>query len=151
MARAFRVRVLSEGVRMRLLMIYAEKFAYKTSLKSLESVSETIEQNMIENAVVGFIHVEEKDEANLSKVETKLIKNLKWAARKNNTERIVLHSFTHLSDSKASSEITKQLLDNSEQRLKKSNYEVSQTPFGYFLDLDVKAPGNPLARLFKDI
>ena len=151
MARAFRVRVLSEGVRMRLLMIYAEKFAYKTSLKSLESVSETIEQNMIENAVVGFIHVEEKDEANLSNVETKLIKNLKWAARKNNTERIVLHSFTHLSDSKASSEITKQLLDNSEQRLKKSNYEVSQTPFGYFLDLDVKAPGNPLARLFKDI
>ena len=114
MARAFRVRVLSEGVRMRLLMIYAGKFAYKTSLKSLESVSETIEQNMIENAVVGFIHVEEKDEANLSNVETKLIKNLKWAARKNNTERIVLHSFTHLSDSKASSEITKQLLDNSE-------------------------------------
>jgi hypothetical protein len=136
---------------MKLLMIYAEKFSYKTSLKSLESASETNEQNIIENAVVGFIHVEEKDEANLSNVETKLIKNLKWAARKNNTERIVLHSFTHLSESKASSEITSQLLDNSELRLKKSNYDVYQTPFGYFLDLDVKAPGNPLARLFKDI
>ena len=136
---------------MKLLMIYAEKFSYKTSLKSLESASETNEQNIIENAIVGFIHVEEKDEANLSNVETKLIKNLKWAARKNNTERIVLHSFTHLSESKASSEITSQLLDNSELRLKKSNYDVYQTPFGYFLDLDVKAPGNPLARLFKDI
>ena len=132
-------------------MIYADKFAYKTSLKSLESVSETTEQNIIENAVVGFIHVEEKDEANFSNVETKLVKNLNWAARKNNTEKIVLHSFTHLSESKASSEITKQLLDNSEQRLKKANYEVYQTPFGYFLDLDVVAPGNPLARLFKDI
>jgi hypothetical protein len=136
---------------MKLLMIYADKFAYKTSLKSLESASETTEQNIIENAVVGFIHVEEKDEANFSNVETKLVKNLKWAARKNNTEKIVLHSFTHLSESKASSEITKQLLDNSEQRLKKSKYEVYQTPFGYFLDLDVVAPGNPLARLFKDI
>jgi len=135
----------------KLLIIYANKFAYKTSLKSLESASETTEQNIIENAVVGFIHVEEKDEVNLSNVETKLIKNLKWAARKNNTERIVLHSFTHLSQSKASSEITKQLLDNSEKRLKKSDYEVYQTPFGYFLDLDLKAPGNPLARLFKDI
>ena len=80
-----------------------------------------------------------------------MIKNLKWAARKNNTKKIVLHSFTHLSESKTSSEITKQLLDNSEQRLKKADYEVHQTPFGYFLDLDVKAPGNPLARLFKDI
>jgi len=136
---------------MKLLMIYADKFAYKTSLKSLESASETTEQNTIKNAVVGFIHVEEKDEAKLSYVETKLIKNLKWAARKNNTKRIILHSFTHLSESKASPEITKQLLDNSEQRLKKSNYEVFQTPFGYFLDLDVVAPGNPLARLFKDI
>jgi len=136
---------------MKLLIIYADKFAYKTSLKSLESAPETTEQNIIENAVVGFIHVEEKDEANLSNVETKLIKNLKWVARKNNTERIVLHSFTHLSESKASSEITRQLLDNSEQRLKKADYEVYQTPFGYFLDLDVKAPGYPLARLFKDI
>jgi len=136
---------------MKLLMIYTNRFAYQTSLKSLESASETSEQKVIENAVVGFIHVEEKDEVNISKVETKLIKNLKWAARKNNTERIVLHSFTHLSESKATSEMTKQLLNNSEQRLKKADYEVHQTPFGYFLDLDIKAPGNPLARLFKDI
>ena len=132
-------------------MIYASRFAYKTSLKSLESVSEKSENKVIENAVVGFIHVEEKDEANISKVETKLIKNLKWAARKNETEKIVLHSFTHLSESKASSDMTKQLLDNSEKRLKEAKYEVYQTPFGYFLDLDVKAPGNPLSRLFKDI
>ena len=135
---------------MKLLMIYANRFAYKTNLKSLESVSETTKQNIIENAVVGFIHVEEKDETNLSNVETKLIKNLKWAARKNNTERIVLHSFTHLSESKAAPEITKQLLDNSEQRLKKANYEIYQTPFGYFLDIDVKAPGHSFARLFKE-
>ena len=136
---------------MKLLMIYANKFAYKTSLKSLDTVPETDEQKIIENAVVGFIHVEGKDESDLSTVETKLIKNLKWAARKNNTEIIVLHSFTHLSESKAGSEITKQLLDNSEQRLKKADYEVYQTPFGYFLDLDIDAPGSPLARLFKDI
>jgi hypothetical protein len=136
---------------MKLLMIYVNRFAYQTSLKSLESVTEMSEQKIIENAVVGFIHAEEKDQVNLSNVKTKLIKNLKWAARKNNTKRILLHSFTHLSESKASSEITKQLLDHSEQRLKIADYEVQQTPFGYFLDLDVNAPGNPLARLFKDI
>ena len=132
-------------------MIYANRFAFRTRLISLDSVPETDEQKIIENAVVVFIHVEEKDEENLSNFETKLIKNLKWEARKNNTERIVLHSFTHLSESKATPEITKQLLDNSEQRLKKAGYKVYQTPFGYFLDLDVDAPGTPLARLFKDI
>jgi len=136
---------------MKLLMIYASRFAYRTSLRSLDSVPETDEHKIIENAVVGFIHIEERDEVNLSNVETKLIKNLKWAARKNNTGKIVLHSFTHLSESKAAPEITKKLLDNSEQRLKKADYEVYQTPFGYFLDLNVNAPGTPLARLFKEI
>ena len=40
---------------MKLLIIYANKFAYKTSLRSLESASETTEQNSIENAVGGLI------------------------------------------------------------------------------------------------
>ena len=136
---------------MKLLMIYASHFAYKTSQKSLESIPDVAAQQRIENAVVGFIHVEEMDEARLSNVETKLVKNLKWAARKNDTNKIVLHSFTHLSDSKARSDIPRQMLDNAEERLRQAGYETCQTPFGYFLDLDVQAPGHPLARLFKDI
>lgn len=136
---------------MKLLMIYATRFNYKTTLKSLESADEIEEQKTIENTVVGFIHVEENDKDRLSDVETKMVKNLKWAARKNNTDRIVLHSFTHLSESKAPEDITKKLLDNAEQRLINADYSVNQTPFGYFLDLDVVAPGYPLARLFKDI
>jgi hypothetical protein len=136
---------------MKLLMIYATRFNYRTTLKSLESAAEAEGERTVENTVVGFVHVEEKDKDRFSDVETKMVKNLKWAARKNNTDRIVLHSFTHLSESKAPPDITKQLLDNAEQRLKNSDYEVGQTPFGYFLDLDLGAPGYPLARLFKDI
>jgi hypothetical protein len=136
---------------MKLLMIYATRFNYKTTQKGLESAAEIEEQKTFDNTVVGFIHAEEKDKDRLSDVETKMIKNLKWAARKNNTDRIVLHSFTHLSESKAPSDITKRLLDNAEQRLKNADYSVNQTPFGYFLDLDVVAPGYPLARLFKEI
>ena len=83
-------------------------------------------------------------------VETKLVKNLKWAARKNDTKKIVLHSFAHLSGSKADPGITKDLLNGAEERLKTSGYETFQTPFGFFLDLKVDAPGHPLARLFKE-
>ena len=136
---------------MRLLMIYADRFAYRTSVKAVESAPEVTEEKVIENVLIGFIHSEEKDEENISYVETKMIKNLKWAARKNNTKKIMLHSFAHLSETKASPEITKKLLDNSEKRLQKADYEVYQTPFGYFLDLDLKAPGNSFARLFKEV
>ena len=135
---------------MKLLMIYADKFAYKTSAKNLQSAPDSDVAKVIENALLGFIHVEPKDEEKLSGIETKLIKNLKWAARKNETEKVVLHSFAHLSEMKADPEITKQLLDNAESRLINAGYITHQTPFGYFLDLDIKAPGHSFARLFKE-
>jgi hypothetical protein len=134
----------------KLLMIYADTFGYKTSVKTLESAPTSDEENTIENALLGFIHIESKDEENLSAIETKLIKNLKWAARKNETDTVVLHSFAHLAESKADPEITRRLIDNAESRCKSAGYKTYQTPFGYFLDLDIKAPGHALARLFKE-
>ncbi len=135
---------------MKLLMIYMGKFAYKTTIKTLDMAKERDEEKEIKDVLVGFIHVEKEDEGKLDKVETKLVKNLKWAAKKNDTNTIVLHSFAHLSQSKADPEITERLLDNAEKRLKNAGYEALQTPFGYFLDLEVKAPGKSLARVFKE-
>jgi predicted deacetylase len=135
---------------MKLLMIYIDKFTYKTSAKNLESAPFIDEEKIIEDALLGFIHVEPEDEENLSSIETKLVKNLKWAARKNKTDKVVLHSFAHLAETKADPEFTRRLLDNAETRLKNAGYVTHQTPFGYFLDLDIKAPGHSLSRLFKE-
>ncbi|MBI1933148.1 MAG: hypothetical protein HYS24_11490 [Ignavibacteriales bacterium] len=135
---------------MKLLIFYVNSFSFETNHKGLESAVESNIKEEINNAVLGFIHVEEKDESNSSDVETKLIKNLKWAARKNETNRIILHSFNHLSESSANPEFTKKLLNNAEFRLRNSEYSVSQTPFGYFLNIKMDAPGNPLARIFKE-
>ena len=82
-------------------------------------------------------------------MEKKLVKNLKWAAGKNNTKRVMLHSFAHLSESKASPEFTAELFQKAIERMKNAEYETFTTPFGYFLDLDIQAPGYSLARLFK--
>jgi len=131
-------------------MIYADEFNYKTSNKTLDMVEEYQKSRQIKDAVVGFIQVEKEDEEQMEKVETKLVKNLKWAAQKNNTNNIVLHSFAHLSLSKAEPEVTIRIFNNAEQRLTDADYRASQTPFGYFLDLDLKAPGRSLARVFKE-
>ena len=135
---------------MKLLIFYTDKFAFETNQKGLDSVEDKYIKEQIDSAIVGFIHVEEKDEDNSNYVETKLVKNLKWAARKNNTDKIILHSFNHLSESKASPEFTKKLFDSAEIRLRNSEYQTSQTPFGYFLNLNLQAPGKPLARIFKE-
>ena len=136
---------------MKLLMIYADLFGYKTARKGWEDAPDLDEEMKIENSLAAFVHLEKEDEEKLSQVETKMIKQIKWAARKNETQKIVLHSFAHLSESKANPEMVKQLFDNAEKRLKSAGYEVWQTPFGYFLDLEFKAPGHSLARIFKDI
>ncbi|NOX18619.1 MAG: hypothetical protein GXO87_10110 [Chlorobi bacterium] len=136
---------------MKLLMIYSDKFAYKTTKKGFEEAEEINEEKEFNNVLVGFIQLEKEDEEKLSSVETKMIKQLKWAARKNETENIILHSFAHLSESKADPSNVKTLFNSAEERLTSSGYTVRQTPFGYFLDLHVDAPGHSLARIFKDI
>ena len=134
---------------MKLLMIYCSRFGYQPQIKTLDEFPDFSEGKVIENALVAFIHAEEQDEADMKKVETKLVKNLKWAAKKNNSKHVILHSFAHLAETKASPQFTKELFDKAETRMKNAAYECEQTPFGYFLDIDVQAPGVSQARIFK--
>ena len=133
---------------MKLLMIYTDRFAYTPANKTLGDEPDCTAGDEIQAAVIGLIHAETADEDDPTRTEKKLIKNLKWAARKNDTERIVLHSFSHLSESKANADFTRELLIRANQRLINAGYETWQTPFGYFLDLDLQAPGRSTARIF---
>ena len=168
-------------------MIYTDRFFYRPNQKALPNEADCSEPAEISEALIGLIHAEDRDEENASAVEKKLVKNLKWGARKNDTRhivlhsfsplaeqrglafgihvdpdvpetlvtdrkndtrRVVLHSFSHLAESKASPEFTKELIHRAEQRLLAAHYDAHTTPFGYFLDLDLKAPGRSAARIF---
>ena len=134
---------------MKILMIYCNRFAYRPAIKNLEGVEEHTEGKEFENVQVAFVQVEEHDEENPKSIEKKFLNFVKWVARKNECNHVVLHSFAHLSESKADAGFTKDLFDRVEARLKNVDYMVDQTPFGYFLDLEVDAPGKSLARVFK--
>lgn len=130
-------------------MIYCTGFSYHPTIKTLDEFEEEVSGKSFQNALVAFIHAEESDEADMKSVETKMVKNLKWAAKKNETKSVVLHSFAHLSETKANPEFTKELFDRVEARMKNADYACDQTAFGYFMDLDVQAPGVSQARIFK--
>lgn len=134
---------------MKLLMIYSTKFQYQTAVNSLEEFKIESESKEFKDCIVAFIHAEEQDEADIKGVEKKLVKNIKWAAKKNETKNVLLHSFAHLAESKANPEYTKELMNLAEARLQNADYQTNQTPFGYFLDLKVEAPGSSVTRLFK--
>ena len=134
---------------MRILLWYCEKFNWTPAIKTLDSAPESAPGESHE-AVVAFIHVEPRDVLDGSSAEKKLLKNLKWLAKKWHNSPIVLHSFTHLGEEKADAADAKVLLDRVEIRLKNVDYDVMQTPYGYFLDLDMQAKGHPLARIYKE-
>ncbi|HHM23946.1 MAG TPA: hypothetical protein ENJ23_02800 [Bacteroidetes bacterium] len=134
---------------MKLLLLYADRFAYSPGQKSLESAPDTVEPAEYRGAVVAFTHVEEQDRDQESKVVTKLIKNIKWLAGKFNTRDVVLHSFSHLSESKADPEFAARIFDQARERLEAVGYQVGITPFGYVLNLEMALPGVSLARVFK--
>lgn len=134
---------------MRLLLWYMDEFDFHPALKNLESADEAKDGHVTE-AIVAFIHGEEKDEKEASKAETKLVKNIKWLAGKLECKNIVLHSFAHLGTSKCDPQFLKELFGRTEERLKNVGYTVQQTPYGYFLDIKMIAPGKSLARVYKE-
>ena len=134
---------------MKVLMIYCDRFGYKPKIKTLDMASGDVNAAGFNDVQTAFIQVEAEDVENQAAVTRKLLKNLKWVSGKNSVKKVVLHSFAHLSESKADPEFTKELFNEVQKRLEKVGYEVHQTPFGYFLDLHVEAPGFSLARVFK--
>lgn len=133
---------------MRILFWYCDTFAWNPAIKTLEDAPDA-GPSAYEKAVVAFIHVEPKDVAD-GGVETKLVKNAKWLARKWDTDLVILHSFTHLGETKAEPAEAKALIDRVQQRLENVAYRAVQTPYGYFNDLILQAQGHPLARIFKE-
>jgi predicted deacetylase len=134
---------------MKVLVMYVDEFGYTPALKNLESAEEITEGAKFTDSIVAFIQVEASDEEKtVTSREKKLVNHLKWTARKNSCKKVILHSFAHLSDSKASVEFTKELFDQAEKRLQNAEFTTAQTPFGYFLDLEIKAPGYSLARIW---
>ncbi len=135
---------------MRVLFLFCERFAWTPAMKTIETAPEA-GPGAVERAVVAFVHVEPADLEPGSSAETKLVKNAKWLARKWDVQRILLHSFTHLGEAKAGPDAARALLAHARERLTGAGYETVETPWGYFLDLELRAPGHPLARIFKQL
>jgi len=135
---------------MRVLFWYCDKFAWTAAMKTLETAPQANPGEFYE-VLVAFVHVEPKDLIEESSAEKKLLKNLKWLAKKWENKSIILHSFTHLGEDKADAVEALELLNRVQQRLENVDYQVKQTPYGYFLNLDMQAKGHPLARIYKEL
>jgi len=136
---------------LKLILFYAPSFWFKTYRRVLEQVPDRDQEALFEKVVVVFYQVEAEDVDRRSKVLTKFVKNIKWLAGKFEARTIVLHSFNHLSASKARAEFAGPLIDEARERLERSGYTVGMTPFGFLNEWKLHVAGDSLAKVFKEI
>ena len=136
---------------MKLLMFAARHFHYRPFARSIPDGPDAPDAAEVPDAAVIFIHVEAEDEPRRPKVFTRALKNIKWLAGKRSLRHVVLHSFTHLSPSKADPGFAQALLEELANRLRSVGYEVWITPFGWVCEWELSVYGESLAKVFKSL
>ncbi|MEM7261670.1 MAG: threonyl-tRNA synthetase editing domain-containing protein [Planctomycetota bacterium] len=138
---------------MKLLMFQVREFWFRTHTRNLESEEEREEEGGLPDGggLLAWVQVESGDPGDRAGVVRKAIKTIKWLARKHDVERIVLHSFAHLSDDRAEPEEAAGFLEAMAERLSSVGFEVTQTPWGYFNEFRMHVEGPGLAKVFKSI
>ncbi|TFG96935.1 hypothetical protein E4H12_09895 [Candidatus Thorarchaeota archaeon] len=125
-------------------MFHAESFWFRSN----ESEEE---KTQVGESILVWIHSEESDESNRSSVLRKMVKNIRWLSKKVECETVVLHSFAHLDDSKASPDFAYTLIEEVAMNLRDREYDVHIVPFGHFYEFNLHVKGPSLAKVFKKI
>jgi hypothetical protein len=125
-------------------MFHVESFWYRPN-ESSEDKAEVGE------SVLVWIHSEESDENNRLSVIRKMVKNIRWLAKKVGSETVVLHSFAHLDESKADPDFADSLIEEVAIKLRDRDYDVHIVPFGHFYEFNLHVKGPSLAKVFKRI
>jgi len=136
---------------MKLLMFLAPRFRYRPFVSTSDGARINDDEQCVRNAAVIFVHAEENDPLAGARLLTKFVKNVKWIANKREYKNVVLHSFTHLSESKSAPEFAESFLSRASERLSASGYRVRLTPFGYSCEWELTVHGEPLAKVFKNL
>ncbi|MFW9963595.1 MAG: threonyl-tRNA synthetase editing domain-containing protein [Candidatus Sifarchaeia archaeon] len=130
---------------MRLLMLHLESFWYSLNESNSEDRTE------IGESLHVWIHSEKEDEETRTGVLRKMVKNIRWLAQKIECNRITLHSFAHLDDSKSDSEFADSLIEDVSAKLQERAFDVHIVPFGHFYEFNMHVKGPSLAKVFKKI
>jgi hypothetical protein len=124
-------------------MFHVESFWYRPN------ESDSDERTEIGESLHVWIHSEKQDEGNRAGVLRKMVKNIRWLAKKIDCNAITLHSFAHLDNSKSDPAFADLLIDEVAARLSDREFDVHIVPYGAFYEFNLHVKGPSLAKVFK--
>lgn len=138
---------------MKLLLVHSDFIEYKATKKALKAAPELAEADMagrMEECLCAFVSVEKADEAGVASAVRKAAAEIVKVADQVKTKRVMLYPYAHLSSSLASP-ATAQLAIPALRAALPADYEVKQSPFGWYKAFSISCKGHPLSELSRHV
>jgi threonyl-tRNA synthetase len=137
---------------MRLLIWHVDAFVAEPTERGRSPVADAEPRTVrVDEALVVFAAAEKADEPEPEAAAGRAARAIVDVAQRLGAREIVLHSFAHLFVELSSPAVAKQILDETEQLLQADGYIVSQSAFGWFNRLELRAKGHPLSRVARQV
>ena len=131
-----------------------DHFEYQTrnkAIKSPEEITPSTEEGSMDDGLIAFCTVEKDDEKNPNEISRRASASIKEVAELVKAKNIMLYPYAHLSSNLGSADIAIPLLAEIENKLKKGEFNVKRSPFGYYKKFSMSCKGHPLSELSRNI
>jgi threonyl-tRNA synthetase len=137
---------------MRVLIWHVDSFSAEPTERGRSKIADNEPQvASIEDGLVVFAAVEKGDEPEPLAVAGRAAAAIAEVARQLGAQRVLLHSFAHLFVELSAPKIAREVLNETQRLLEAEGYQVSQSAFGWFNRLEMKAKGHPLSRVARQV
>lgn len=137
---------------MRLLIWHVDSFTAEPTERGRSKIADTEPPvARVEDGLVVFAAVEKGDEPEPLAVAGRAAAAIAEVARNLGAQRVLLHSFAHLFVELSAPKVAREVLNETQRLLEAEGYVVSQSAFGWFNRLEMKAKGHPLSRVARQV
>jgi hypothetical protein len=137
---------------MRMLIWHVDAFVAEPTERGRSKVADANPLAVrVEDGLVVFAACEKADEAEPAAVAARAADAIADVARRLGAREIVLHSFAHLFVELSAPAVAGDTLNATQAHLEAAGYAVSQSAFGWFNRIEIRAKGHPLSRVARQV
>ena len=139
---------------MRLLFIHSDYMRYQVkqkAMKAAEELPDERKQGAMDEVLVAFASVEEKDASNPKGAAAAGVASVMDVLAQVKADKVMLYPYAHLSSALSDPETAKAVLLEMEAGLRAAGVDVHRSPFGWYKAFQLACKGHPLSELSREV
>jgi threonyl-tRNA synthetase len=137
---------------MRIILLHCNSFSYECvkAMQIAEEIEEKEKAKDFHDVIVLLACVEKSDESRKENVKESFLQDVAGYSAQLGCRDFVLYPYAHLSKNLSSPQFAKDFLKELEEELRKSNYNVHRSPFGWEKAFRIDCKGHPLSESYRE-